>query len=283
MGSKPSIQGLHFFDPEELVDRAGAVWIGTWGGPWGGGLDKLIPATETFINYSNKPDNSNSLNINIVTTMHIDASNILWLGTWGGGINKLDLKSGRFTHYLHDAQNANSLNRNDIYIIYEDRSEHLWIGYQGNGMDRFDKATKTFTHYGEKHGFSDFEVFAISEDEKGHLWLSSNKGISTYDPRTETFRNYDYAALPPIVFKPQVCFKNKNGEMFFGGDNGFISFYPEEITENPFAPLVVITDFKVFNKSIPVGRSEDGRVILTKSLAYTDEIVLSYQRQCDFI
>lgn len=263
---------------EIAEDRTGALWIGTWGGPWGGGLDKLVPDTETFTNYSNKPGNSNSLNINVVVAIHADASGILWLGTWGGGINKFDPHHGKFTHYLYDPMNSNSLSRNDIHAIYEDSTEYLWIGgAQGRGLDRFDKKSATFTHFGEKQGLNDFEIFAILEDQNDHLWLSTNKGLSTFNKRNETFINFDYTSLPPVVFKPHACFKNNKGEMFFGGDNGFVSFFPGEVTENPFPPFVVITDFKVFNKSIPLGKGEDGRTLLKKSITYTDEIVLSHK------
>ena len=31
----------------------------------------------------------------------------------------------------------------------------------------------------------------ILEDRVGRLWLSTKKGISRFDPQTETFRNYD--------------------------------------------------------------------------------------------
>lgn len=43
--------------------------------------------------------------------------------------------------------------------------------------------------------------------------------------------------------------------MFFGGTNGFNSFFPEEIKDNPFIPPVVITSFKVLNRDYTPGKS----------------------------
>jgi PAS domain S-box-containing protein len=60
--------------------------------------------------------------------------------------------------------------------------------------------------------------------------------------------------------------------MFFGGANGFNAFYPEQIVENLQIPPVVITDFQLANKSVPIG----GVSVLQKSILETDALILSY-------
>jgi len=67
--------------------------------------------------------------------------------------------------------------------------------------------------------------------------------------------------------------KSRNGEMFFGGDNGFITFYPDSVKDNPHIPPVVITDFQIFNKSVTIG----GESPLQKPVSETEEIKLSYK------
>jgi streptogramin lyase len=93
-------------------------------------------------------------------------------------------------------------------------------------------------------------VFPI---EIRRLWLSTNKGISRFDPQTERFRNYDVSdGLQSNEFG-KVCYQGPDGEMFFGGSNGFNAFFPETIRDNPYVPPVVITSFKIFNKPVPIG------------------------------
>jgi hypothetical protein len=45
-----------------------------------------------------------------------------------------------------------------------------------------------------------------------------------------------------------ACFKNKRGEMYFGGDNGFVLFHPDGFQENKIPPPIVITNFRVFDE-----------------------------------
>lgn len=77
------------------LDRAGILWIGTWGG----GLNRLNPATEQFTTYLNDPATPHSLSSDRVQTIFEDRAGNLWVGTAGGGLNKLDRQSGRFTVY----------------------------------------------------------------------------------------------------------------------------------------------------------------------------------------
>jgi signal transduction histidine kinase/DNA-binding response OmpR family regulator len=46
------------------------------------------------------------------------------------------------------------------------------------------------------------------------------------------------------------------GQMFFGGNNGITAFFPDSIRDNAFIPPVVITDFKLFYQSVPIGKKD---------------------------
>ena len=55
------------------------------------------------------------------------------------------------------------------------------------GLNRFDLNTKTFKHYTEKDGLPNNVVLGILEDDHGKLWLTTNNGLSQFDPLPETF------------------------------------------------------------------------------------------------
>jgi signal transduction histidine kinase/CheY-like chemotaxis protein len=61
--------------------------------------------------------------------------------------------------------------------------------------------------------------------------------------------------------------------MYFGGSNGFNAFYPDQITDNLTPPPVLITNFQLANKPVPIGAGS----VLQKTILETDELVLSYQ------
>jgi signal transduction histidine kinase len=76
----------------------------------------------------------------------------------------------------------------------------------------------------------------------GVLWISTNNGLSKFDPSKGTFRNYDVRdGLQSNVFSVRAHYKSSSGELFFGGVNGLNAFYPEQIVDNPTVPPVVLT------------------------------------------
>ena len=122
-----------------------------------------------------------------------------------------------------------------------------------DGLYRYNRQTETFTRYTETHGLPSSTIRCILEDGVGRLWLSTQKGISRFDPQRETFRNYDVSdGLQSNEFS-DGCYQGTDGEIFFGGSNGFNAFFPDNIRDNPYVPPVVITSFKIFNKPVPIG------------------------------
>lgn len=247
-------------------DRLGNLWIGTFSG----GLNKLDRETGIFTHYTHDPNNPNSLSDNNVWVIYEDKNGTLWTGGYGiGGLSKFNRETEKFTQYLQDPNNYNSLNYNRIDAIYEYPTGTLWIGTFGGGLDKFDIATETFTHYRVAEGLPNNSVIGILPDDEGNLWLSTGKGLSKFNPETETFRNYDVSdGLQGNEFDGvKANLKSKIGELFFGGLNGFNSFYPEQVKDNPHIPPIVITDFKIFEKP----------VTLAGAIYTNPEIKLSYK------
>jgi len=148
----------------------------------------------------------------------------------------------------------------------------------GGGLNRLAPSRESFIHFTEEDGLPNNIVYGILEDNRGNLWISTNKGLSHFNPGTRRFKNYDRSdGLQSDVFNYGAFFKSKKGEMFFGGINGFNSFYPHNIKDNPYVPPVVITDFQLFNKSVPIGKRVNGRMILEKSITETKTVELSHR------
>jgi len=263
-------------DPNSLIsdkvyeiygDRSGHIWVGQLYG-----LSRLDPATEQFTNYRPDPTNP-TWNGSSVSGIHQDRSGTVWLGTTGGALIRVDDKLETLMKYPPDSRDPQRLNGGGITAIHEDRAGTLWVG-AWDGLYRYNRQKGTFTRYTENQALPSSGIMGILEDKAGRLWLSTKHGISRFDPRTEAFRNYDVSdGLQGDEFSAGACAQSPDGEMFFGGSNGFNAFFPENIRDNPYVPPVVITSLKIFNKPVPIGAAS----VLKKAVSYVDSLTLSYR------
>ncbi|MDX1700091.1 MAG: sigma 54-interacting transcriptional regulator, partial [Melioribacteraceae bacterium] len=245
-------------------DSDGLIWIGTYGQ----GMDKFDRDTRTFIHYKNDPSDNKSLSNNFVRTIHEDQSGFLWIGTEGGGLNKFNKASNSFERFISDAYDTSSISNDYIFTIHEDNSGILWLGTWGGGLNRFDPKTKKARYFNTNDGLPSNAIYGILEDESGNLWLSSNNGITRFDPRTKSITNYNVKdGLQNNEFNGGSYFKSGSGEMFFGGIDGFNSFYPANIKDNKFIPPVLITSFQKFNEEVEFERP----------IYSVENIILSYE------
>lgn len=195
----------------------------------------------------------------------------LWLGAYDSGLIKYSVNDGKTTAFTFQKGHPNSISNNNVRTILEDKSGILWLGTD-RGMNRFDPKTEQFQVFSEKDGLCNERVFALVEDDIGRIWISTNNGLSRFDPMTRTFLSYDIShGLELNYFVQGAYLKSWSGEIFLGGVNGYLSFYPHEINANPNIPDVVITDFRVLNKSLKI------KDRLEKSIIYTDEIQLTHK------
>ena len=254
-------------------DHTGILWIGTQEG----GLNRYDREKDKFISYRHNSDDPFSLSSDDVKSIYEDRSGNLWIGTSGGGLNQYDKATDRFRCYQDDPGNPFSLSNNTVNDILENKLGELWVG-TNSGLNKLDKSEDTFIHYSEKDGLPNDVIYGILEDDHGDLWLSTNKGLSKFDPQAETFRNYTVRdGLQGNAFNDWARYKSRSGMMYFGGTNGFNVFHPDSIRDNPYIPPVVITDFQLFNTSVPIGEIADGRTLLSTSITETDEIRLNYK------
>jgi ligand-binding sensor domain-containing protein/signal transduction histidine kinase len=261
-------------DPSSLIsdnvytiygDRSGRVWVGLEGG-----ISRFDPARDGFVNYRPVPENPASL-ANTVWVIYQDRSGALWAGTWGGVLIRFDDEAKAFVSYVPDSRDPRKLNGGGINTILEDRAGTLWVG-AFDGLYRHDRRSGAFARFTESEGLPSSSIRCILEDRLGRLWLSTQKGVSRFDPRRETFRNYDASdGLQSDEFSTG-CFQAPDGEIFFGGSNGFNAFVPEDVRDDAYVPPVAITNFTIFNRPVRIG----GESVLKKASPYVESLTLPY-------
>ena len=248
-----------------LIDHTGTLWAATFDG-----FDRFNPTSSDFTVY--KLDKGTR---QIYIEIKEDREGALWLGTHYSGLQRFDPATGRFTVYQHNGNDPTSLSNNRVNSLEFDHSGTMWIGTQ-NGLDKFDAKTGRFKTYYEEDGLSGNSVSCVLEDERGHLWMSTNNGLSVFDPTKETFENYSAGdGLPGNDLTGwNSCFKSSSGEMFFGGFSGGIAFHPDKVVDRPYVPPIVLTDFRLFTRSVTVGAHSP----LSKAIGYTSALRLSHDQ-----
>ncbi len=227
-----------------MKDSRGVLWVAS-----DNGLNQLNPLTNSFKRFLFDPGNKNSISNNTVYSIHEDKQGILWICTLDG-LNRFNPLTGSFSVLRKNPGNKHTLSTNRIFSIYEDAQGIFWIATFGGGLSRFNRATGEIKNYLEEDGLPNNVVYNIFEDKNNNLWLSTNYGLSRFNKTEETFVNYDVKdGIQSNEFNRNAAFCNSHtGEMFFGGMNGFNSFFPENILTNNYIPPIVITDFKIFDK-----------------------------------
>lgn len=268
-------------------DRSDQLWIGTYRG-----LNRFDEINQKFKRYLYDSDDKyskDSFNINAIYQTETLSS--LWVAT-DNGLIYFDPTTEHFIQFINDPKNPNGISHNGVNCMYQDKAGRFWIGTIG-GLNRIDLTqfvdgempdpkNITFSHFTEEDGLPNNFIYGILEDEEGMLWLSTNKGISKFNPENNSFRNYDVSdGLQSNEFNRNAYHKSRDGEMFFGGINGINSFYPRLLEDNFHIPPVVITDFKIFNESVPYDRYITLRNVDESSMpehkTEIDEIRLSYE------
>ncbi|MEK9137355.1 MAG: two-component regulator propeller domain-containing protein [Bacteroidota bacterium] len=236
-------------------DADGNLWIGLHSN----GLARLNHARNTLVRYRSMPENPDSLHGIGVWSIYEDRRGDLWLGTWAGEaatLNRLDKKTQRFTHYKNDQNNSVGVSAYAVRAIHEDNDGFLWFGTWGTGLNKYDSRSGAITRYTERDGLPNNFIKGILADNHGNLWISTEMGLSRFTPRTGAFKNFTTDdGLQGNRFLSGSCYKGASGRMMFGGENGLNVFHPDSIKDNPHSPPVVITQFKVFDKPVPLQHS----------------------------
>ena len=220
-------------------DRSGNLWFASLDG-W----IQYDKTNEKINKFKHNPENPNSLSSSFVYFTYQDTENTYWIGT-RKGMNRYDPESNRFRVYKNESLGIPDGISNDyVYYIHEDSNGYLWIG-TGSGLNRFDRSTQEFTIYTEKSGLPNDLIYSILGDNNQNLWISTNRGLVKFNIQTEEIYSFDtFDGIQSLEFNIGAYHKNSLGELFFGGMEGFNSFFPDSIQINPYPPDLVFTSFE---------------------------------------
>jgi len=152
-----------------------------------------------------------------------DSFHTLWLGTATGlyslGADRKELKK----HNLQFTTDPG------IQCIITDVNDWLWIGTKGHGVIHYRPNQNNIASFTTEQGLADDHVCALQKVDDGGIWISTNQGLSRFDPYRKQFTNfYIEDGLPDNEFNHGSSMKDVDGNLFFGGVNGVVIFHPKQ-------------------------------------------------------
>jgi PAS domain S-box-containing protein len=285
-------------------DKENNLWIATWDA----GLIKFDGKNfYSMLSDINKPDYIYER----IMYLMVDHNDLLWISLYNGGIIVYDKKKGITKQFRNQSGNPYSLNSDNVKYIYEDDNFNIWlctteglcifdtikqcfsrikglpdgeiraiyidaeknhwVGTADNGLIKLNKDRKVVRYYKERNGLSSNTIHAITEDNIGNIWISTNNGICRINKKTDLIRYYSGSdGIEGNEFYRQSFLKTKKGEIYFGGFAGFNSFLPDSMIDNTTIPEVIITDFQILNKNT-LALSENG---ILKHISTCDGIII---------
>lgn len=239
-----------------LRDSQDRIWVGT-----DDGLDIFDTSTKKFNRLGDRYGMSN------VTMVYEDRKGRIWAYSENLKLSMID-NDGKVRDFPYKAR-----------TICDDKNNNIWIGTLGNGLTRFNPETNKSATYTIDDGLCNNIIYGIINIEDRYLWISTINGISRFDIHKQEFKNYyRNDGLLNSQYNYGAYLKKQDGTLVFGGAKGIDFIFLDRLDENRYIPPVVFTDFKVFNKSIPIKPNVKEKNTLPNLICETDHIILDYDQ-----
>lgn len=188
----------------------------------------------------------------------ITSDGTLWMGATSG-LYRVDLHtyandSLDYTLYGHKLDDPSETIPERITSVSPGKDGCVWVATNGNG---FYRVTKTghgyhFKAYRTEDGLINNSVIGVWEDKDGYVWLTTNNGLSRFNPKDDSFQNYTkHDGLLSNQFYWNAIGGSKDGDLYVGSTNGFseIRFVPRAEADKTY-PLA-FTGVSCFDYPLP--------------------------------
>lgn len=234
-------------------------WIATFGN----GLIKYNIKTKQRENFRHDPNNAQTIRDDFINHIYKDNSGCVWLGTDGSWFTWFDKSNHRAKNYY--------LGATYVSRVGPFKKDQIWITTGSRGFLTFNKLTENFREYSSDNAFPHKETLGVVKDYNGFYWVIGNNYVLKFDTETDSIQSFNIKNESNYIFKSYYEYNNAK-VVFLRATRGFYYFYPEDMRYNRSSPRMVITDFKVFNKSL-VNHKDS---ILTKHINFAEEIELAH-------
>ena len=193
----------------------------------------------------------------------ITRDGILWMGVTSG-LYQIDLHtygkdSLEYVLYDYKLDNPSETLPERITSICPGKDGSVWIATNGNGFYRAEEKEGEwhFKAFTTKDGLINNNVIGVWEDKDGYVWLTTNNGLSRFNPKDGIFQNYTkHDGLLSNQFYWNATGGSRNGEVYIGSTGGFseIRFIPRAESDKSF-PLA-FTGLLCFDRNLKLSGNQ---------------------------
>jgi len=155
-------------------------------------------------------DKRHGLASSVVYDIAEDSDGFVWFAT-EDGLQKYD--GFEFVSYRHSRKDDNSLANNIVRSLLVDDEGRLWVGTD-NGLNIYRKEYNDFVRIGgsktdvegnyvedsnDSRGLSSNRIRDLYQTSDGVIWIGTTKGLSSLDPRSLKFNNFDHSKVRSIL------------------------------------------------------------------------------------
>ncbi|MGL1891357.1 MAG: diguanylate cyclase [Spirochaetaceae bacterium] len=239
----PDLKLSHNIITHVLEDSEGKFWISTYGE----GINIVDLQNNTILNMKYSETDNKTISDNIVYHILEMKDGTKWLST-NSGLSRYDKDKENFTRFRKIPGNRESLSGNITRTLFEDSSGNLWIGTYSSGLNVYNDKTGTFKSYSTKDGLSSNNVLTISEDNDKNIWVSTRSGLNVLTPKNGKIKSLTEEDGLFSIFFNSGFFKEKNGDLLFGGANGVTKISNFKRFPNKSPPRILLTEFSVLHE-----------------------------------
>lgn len=242
--------------------------------------DLLVGTTLGMLRYDRTSDSFVSLPAcdgMFITDIVEDSSGNLWVATYANGLIRYNPYADTIlNNYTNDPLDERSLPSNKIMSVFYDSVGRIWATTFGAGFCLYDPRDDRFVNYNcntlGPSLPSDIN-YKIVEDDDGHLWLSSNKGLVCFTPSTLDVKAYTTVdGVLNNEFNYNAGIKTAGGTLYFGSTDGFVRFNPGMFYADTRMPEIIITDLCIDDRIVRAGDDSsplECNIDLTRKLELT--------------
>jgi len=209
-----------------------------------------------------------------------DENGVIWFGINPSTLYRFnedqeDFKNSYFTKQNYFVKDQNDLKNYNIHDLEPDKNGHLWILIAAGKLIKYNIAKSSFESFADRDHFKDVSIRSILIDDPNNLWLSSSNGIHHYNLMSDTFTSYyEKDGLQSNLFSRRSSFKDENGRLYFGSDEGVNSFLPEEMSKTETNAKLFINAIEILNKPADIIIPEQ----IKNSVENVKELKLNYDQ-----
>jgi signal transduction histidine kinase len=149
---------------------------------------------------------------------------------------------------------------------YEQNDSILWLGTTAGLIQFNTKALKIVRWYRTGDGLPNNTVYAIAPDGQERLWLSTNRGLCSFDLTTQHIIQFtDYPGQQGREYNRHAVCVARDGRILFGGVNGITAVHPTYFNRKMERPVIQFTSINDDQDINPFGHDQVAKAKLLKA------------------